>query len=341
MPRNSKHVALLSCLLAGACSQLSPNKPPQEKVFEPSIPKTPLNEVKFAHIAGNDVQIASVGPTGIRLLERVEVSLTPFALHWLDSDRLVILTHNDEEEPAKFELLLYENKQLTQLTLPDSQAWNVPHEDDYSAHDVGGAFLDTGNNELWMRRCAGGYLGDADGCTTFSYVRILPTVLEKQTVPPKAAKYGVRFVDPPKGVNVEVVASEDDTSTIVCKSGTESSQYTGSHYASDDSVPTFMPESVFWVSQTPPIYAVNETDDSGEALFDYYWLFSPCKNDPHSLDLVAEYEFVYGPDGVWAAGKGIYFDNRRVGEVNFEDADIPRYSGPAIAFSRTHFQNDH
>lgn len=330
-----RYLAIFACLIATACNPSSPLKPQPIIAAEQTV-EAEASDVTFAYIAGQDVQIATVNRTGIHLQERVTVPLTPFALHWIDNERLAILTHNDEVEPAKFELLIYANKRLQPIQLPDSEAWNVPHDDDYSAHDVGGAFLDTHNGELWMRRCAGGYLGDADGCTTFSYVRILPTVLEKQTVAPKDAKFGIRFVDPPQDVHVEVVYSEEDaSSTIVCKHGLETSNYRGSHYTGDDSVPTFMPDSVFWVSQEPPIYAINETDESGEGLFYYFWLFSPCKSEPHSFDLVAEYEFVYGPTGVWAAGRGIYFENHRVGEINFEGADIPRYSGPAVAFSRS------
>ena len=42
---------------------------------------------------------------------------------------------------------------------------------------------------------------------------------------------------------------------------------------------------------------------------------------------------VYGPNGVWAAGNGVYLDNQRIGEVDFKEAYIPRYSGPGLAFS--------
>lgn len=30
---------------------------------------------------------------------------------------------------------------------------------------------------------------------------------------------------------------------------------------------------------------------------------------------------------------GIYLDNQRIGQVDFQEADIPRYSGPGLAFS--------
>lgn len=130
--------------------------------------------------------------------------------------KLFILTH-DDEDPPRFEVIEYANQKMRRLDLPKATAWAVPHDGDFSAHEEGGALF--GNDqELWLRRCAGGYTGDMSGCTTFGYVRLLPEPLEKRTEAPKKPRFGVRFVDAPTGYDVDVgFEYGTETGRLVCK----------------------------------------------------------------------------------------------------------------------------
>lgn len=74
------------------------------------------------------------------------------------------------------------------------------------------------DQELWLRRCAGGYTGDMSGCTTFGYVRLLPEPLEKRTEAPKKPRFGVRSVDAPTGYDVDVdFEYGTETGRLVCQ----------------------------------------------------------------------------------------------------------------------------
>ncbi len=330
-------LAAIAVLFITSCEKPKPtelSKPPEPEPKE-ARPQT-SNQVKpepapeskpitMAYITGEDVQLATVSREGIVAGQKLELDLKPIALHWM-GEKLFILTH-DDEDPPKFELIEYTNQKMRKLDLPEATAWAVPHDGDFSAHEEGGALFGD-DQELWMRRCAGGYMGDMSGCTTFGYVRLLPELLEKQTEAPKKPRFGVRFVDAPAGYDVDVDFDyRTETGKLVCKKND------ASPVVLDPQQLGMEPEMVLWLSQDPPIFVVNQYDQSGEGLFDYYMIFTPCESKPHAEESVAEYDFVYGPNGAWAAEGGIYLDNQRIGQVDFQEADIPRYSGPGFAFS--------
>ena len=297
------------------------------------------NRVKFAHVADSGVQIALLGADGIENLERLEVELRPIALRWLDGDLAILTTRAVRGEPPEHHLYIYEDGELSELELPDAEAWHVPHDQDYSAYERGGAFVDSAGDELWIRRCLGGYLGDANGCNIFTYVRILPSVIEAPATPPmEHISSGIRFVDEPQVASVEVVFDKDDPNwrTVLCRSnGGGSSELRGNSFEPAGnqlrvSGGWFVPSRVHWISQNPPVYVVSQSDESGEAIFDRYILFTPCEDQPHFERLVSETDFVYGPEGVWAAGHFLYFEGRLVAE--FDGTYLPRYNGPVVAF---------
>jgi hypothetical protein len=302
-----------------------------------SSPREPVERVKFAHIIDEDVQVSYVSAEGVQARSRLEVEHQPIALRWLGSERLAILTEEAttgrSDREYSYRLYVYEGGELDELDLPDDEAWKQDHDLDFSAHDRGGHFVDTGNDELWMRRCAGGYLGDANNCSQDSYVRLLPSVVTHPSKAPPSESGGVRFIDGPEDMSVKVV-HEDNTHTLICRTDSgESSEISANVFEPNDQnlrikQVEFVPARARWVSTDPPIYAASNWDESGEGADELYLLFTPCEQVPHFKSFFRS--IIYGPDGVWAAAGHLYFDGRYVAKVSVR---TDRDSGPSLAFA--------